>query len=341
MAQADANVDSFSSLPDLASARLGGKALLANDEFFAGKENLLKPEPAVFIPGKFTEFGKWMDGWETRRRREPGHDWCVVRLGLPGLIRAVNIDTAHFKGNQPESATVEALEADPGISPESLTGAAWTQIVPRTALSPSSEHLIAVDNPHRFTHVRLNIFPDGGVARLRVLGTVLPDWPRLIASGKPFDLAAIENGGQVIACNDMHFGAGHNLIMPGRAANMGDGWETRRRRGLTGGEHDWTIVQLGRRGVLEKLEVDTNHFKGNYPESCMIEVCDAPHASDLATDPALKWTTVLARTRLGPSQPHFFDKLAVSVPCTHARLNIYPDGGISRLRLHGRPTPDA
>jgi allantoicase len=334
------DLKALTSLPDLASARLGGNALFANDEFFAAKENLLNPDAAIFIPGKFTEFGKWMDGWETRRRRDPGHDWCIIKLGLPGIIRAVNIDTAHFKGNQPEAATIEALEVegDPASASLAAPGLGWTPIVPHTALNPSSEHIVAVTSPHRWTHVRLNIFPDGGVARLRVHGTVLPDWKHLIAGGASIDLAAIENGGQVIACNDMHFGSRHNLIMPGRAANMGDGWETRRRRGPG---FDWTIVQLGRRGIIEKIEVDTNHFKGNYPESCMIEVCDTPHASDLATNSELKWTQILPRTKLGPSKLHSFDKLAASVPCTHARLNIYPDGGISRLRLHGRPLPDA
>jgi allantoicase len=345
MAQADpqhsvsVELRALTSLPDLASARLGGRALIANDEFFAGKESLLNPDPAIFIPGKFTEFGKWMDGWETRRRREPGHDWCIIKLGLPGIIRAVNIDTAHFKGNQPEAATIEALEVDGDPAPEGLAapGLGWSLIVPRTLLNPSSEHVVAVDSPHRWTHLRLNIFPDGGVARLRIHGTVLPDWKRLISSGDAINLAAIENGGRVIACNDMHFGSRHSLIMPGRAANMGDGWETRRRRGLTGGEHDWTIIQLGRRGFIEKIEVDTNHFKGNYPESCMIEVCDAPQASELATNSQLVWTQILRRTKLGPSRQHYFENLAASVPCTHARLNIYPDGGISRLRLHGRP----
>lgn len=333
----------FTQLIDLASARLGGRAIAANDEFFAAKENLLNPDPPVFIPGKFTDQGKWMDGWETRRRRESGHDWCIIKLGLPGIIRGFNIDTAHFKGNQPESCTIEAteLDGDPTAAALQSPSTRWMQILPKTPLNPGSEHPVpAISNLTRTTHIRLNIHPDGGVARLRVHGEVLPDWPALIRAGKPIDLAAAENGGLVVAASDMHFGSRHNLIMPGRAANMGDGWETRRKRGLTWAqgrviEHDWAIVRLGRRGTIRQIEVDTNHFKGNYPESCTIECCDAP---ELAPAASASWRPLLARTKLQPHTRHNFESEVISgARCTHARLNIYPDGGISRLRLHGTP----
>jgi len=339
MAQADGAVGGFTHLMDLASERLGGKAISANDEFFAPKDNLLKPEAPVFIPGKFTEFGKWMDGWETRRRREPGHDWCIIRLGVPGIIHGFTIDTAHFKGNQPESCTVEATEVRGPDGRLDADRTAWTTVLERTPLNPGSEHGVAASpaaHGRRFTHVRLNIFPDGGVARLRVLGEVLPDWPTLAQKGGLVDLAAAENAGLVIACNDMHFGSRHNLIMPGRALNMGDGWETRRRRGPG---YDWTIIRLGHRGTIRKIEVDTNHFKGNFPESCMIEVCDAPGiALESLTGSTVRWTTLLPRTKLAAHTRHHFEReLATAGPATHARLNIYPDGGISRLRLHGTP----
>jgi len=341
----------FPDLIDLASARMGGRALIASDEFFAGKENLLKPGRAIWIADKFTEFGKWMDGWESRRKRVPGHDWCIIALGRPGIIRGVNVDTGHFKGNQPESCTVEAVEidGDPGVDRLLSPDTKWTQVTERATLNPDSEHLIPANaaagegGGKRFTHVRLNIFPDGGVARFRVHGEVLPDWKAL--AGKTLDLAAAENGALVIACNDMHFGSRHNLIMPGRSVNMGDGWETRRKRGLKGGEFDWCIVQLGHRGKIQKVEVDTNHFKGNFPESCEIEVCDVGGGAEgkrgkgaEGFDPdAQKWETLLPRAKLRASEQHFYEKElgGDGKSWTHARLKIFPDGGISRLRLVG------
>ena len=329
MAQADLNAPEFTQLVDLASERVGGSVPAANDDFFAPKESLIKAAVPVWMEGKFTDRGKWMDGWETRRRREPGHDWCIVQLGLPGVIRGVNIDTAFFRGNQPEACIIEAAELEGDVTEFGLTGpkAPWVEVVPRTKLNPGTEHLVAVASERRWTHVRLNIFPDGGVARLRVYGEVRPDWERI--GGAEVDLAAVEHGGLVIVANDMHFGSRHNLIMPGRAANMGDGWETRRRRGPG---YDWCIVRLGRRGVVRKIEVDTNHFKGNFPESCMIEACDAG-AADF--DPAnQEWWELLGRTKLKADTRHFLE-VEGGRPCTHVRLNIYPDGGVSRLRVHG------
>ncbi len=357
MDQEDARVTGFADLIDLASERLGGRAVVVSDDFFAPKENLLKPETAVFVAGRFTERGKWMDGWESRRRRGPGHDWCIVALGRPGAIEGVNLDTSHFNGNQPEACTVDAAEipAHPEPDPAMLSGPGvpWTTIVDRTPLKPDSEHLIAARPDalgRRFTHVRLSIFPDGGVARFRVHGTVLPDWRTMAAGRDPIDLASALNGGLVIACNDMHFGSRHNLIMPGRAANMGDGWETRRKRGLRGGEHDWAVVRLGHRGLIDQVEVDTNHFKGNFPESCQIDVCDedgsqrrdaARSAAPAFNPEAQAWRVILPRTKLRTSEQHIYqrelERPVASAPCTHALIKIFPDGGISRLRLHGRP----
>lgn len=353
MGQAVSGVTGFQSLIDLASERLGGRAIAASDDFFAEKENLLKADAPVFVPGKFTERGKWMDGWESRRKREPGHDWCVIALGRPGAIRGVNVDTAHFNGNQPETCTLEGAEMPADTDDRAVLAASvtWTPLIDRSPLKPSSEHLIpalAAITSRRFTHVRLNIFPDGGVARLRIHGRVLPDWKALAAKREPIDLAAAENAGLVVAANDMHFGSRHNLIMPGRAVNMGGGWETRRKRGLTftagqPNEHDWCIVQLGHRGIIRSIEVDTNHFKGNFPESCAIDICDAGATAtiDAAFNPdAVAWHPLLPRTRLNAHHRHYFEsELARGpsgpFPATHARLRIFPDGGISRLRLLG------
>lgn len=323
----------FTELIDLVSERLGGAVLYANDDFFAPKENLLKPAAPVFIEGKYTDLGKWMDGWESRRRRTPGFDWCILRLGMPGIIRGVVVDTSHFKGNYPESCSLEAC-ALPGLpSTEQLLSdeVQWTEILPQSKLNGDSLNPFELSKDERWTHLRFKIYPDGGVARLRVYGEVAPDWQRLKTIGGEIDLAAVENGGLVLSCSDMFFGHRHNLIMPGRAANMSDGWETKRRRGPG---HDWTIIQLGMPGQIQRLEIDTSWFKGNFPESCSLESCHTEGATlDKLQDPDFVWRPVLVRTKLQAHTRHFFDELMDTGVSTHVRFNIFPDGGVSRLRV--------
>jgi allantoicase len=327
----------FTRLPDLASAPLGGRVLDANDEFFAPKENLLKATNPVWVEGKYTDRGKWMDGWETRRRRTPGYDWCVIRLGLAGTIRGVVVDTAYFKGNYPEQFSLEAC--DLGVAPFKeeakrlkAAGTRWVELVPQTGLKGDSQNRVAIEHPGRFTHVRLKIYPDGGVARLRVHGEVMP------AKSRPageLNLVAIENGGRIVSSSDEFFGAPLNLLMLGRAKNMGEGWETRRRRGPG---NDWVIVKLGVPGVIRRVEVDTSHFKGNYPESCSLEACYIEQSvGDGAFFAVADWKLVLPRTTLKADRIHVFrEQLVGSGPATQIRFNIYPDGGVARLRIYGR-----
>ncbi|MGH7699340.1 MAG: allantoicase [Gemmatimonadales bacterium] len=312
-----------SPLIDLAAARAGGRALAANDEFFAPKANLLKPGRGVLVEGKYTARGKWMDGWETRRRREPGHDWCIVRLGVPGVIRAVTVDTNHFRGNHPDACSLDAAGSARG---------GWTEVLPRSPLQGHSENRFDIRHEARFTHVRLNIFPDGGVARLRIWGAARPDWRRIGAAR--IDLAAIQHGGLPVAASDEFFGEPLNLILPGRPANMGDGWETRRRRGPG---HDWVIVRLGHRGTVEEIAVDTTHFKGNFPDGASVEGCDAPGLAGTASPgPGTGWRELVPRTRLRANAQHRF-RVTPGEPVTHVRLSIFPDGGVARLRVYGRP----
>jgi allantoicase len=328
----------FTDLIDLASERAGGLVLLANDEFFAPKEALLKTAPAEWREGVYTERGKWMDGWETRRRRTPGYDWCILRLGIPGIVRGVVVDTSFYRGNYPESCSIEATTVDGTPDPETIaTTATWSEILRRTPLEGDSRNAFPVHNAAAFTHLRLNIYPDGGVARLRVHGEGLFD-PTRHHPGSEIDLAAAENGGQVLLCSDMFFGNRHNLIMPGRSTHMGDGWETRRRRGPG---HDWAIVKLATRGTLHRVEIDTDHFKGNAPGRCMVEFADArsvPNA-DVQTlaGKVGAWHMLVRETPLEPHSRHRFTDLVARAPATHVRLNIYPDGGIARMRLYGMP----
>ena len=326
----------FTELVDLAQERLGGAVLSASDDFFAPKENLLKASQPIFIEGKYTDLGKWMDGWESRRRRTPGYDWCIIRLGLPGRIRGVVVDTSHFKGNYPEHCSIEACtiegHADAGLATDSSIE--WTEILPHSKLQGDSLNPFEITNERRFTHLRFKIYPDGGVARLRVYGEVVPDWKRLAARGGEIDLAAVEHGGLVLSCSDMFFGHRHNLIMPGRALNMSDGWETKRRRGPG---HDWTIIRLGTRGRIRRIEVDTAHFKGNIPESCSLEGCDVKGEKEGDGSAAsLSWQEILPRTLLQAHTRHFYETEMRDIgPLTHLRFNIYPDGGVSRLRVYG------
>ncbi len=326
-------------LIDLASARLGGRAVLANDEFFAPKSNLVKPEPAVFIEGKYTTRGKWMDGWETRRRRTPGHDWCIVRLGVPGVIRAVIVDTRHFRGNHPESCAIDAvaLRKDATVARLRTLGDRWVELLSRHALAGDTANEFPLTSDLRVTHVRLNIYPDGGVARLRLLGEARPDWDRLRAQrGRArVDLVAAQHGGVPLAASDEFFSHPLNLVMPGRPTDMGDGWETRRRRGPG---YDWVVLRLGHRGTIEEVVVDTTHFKGNFPESCRLEACDAPGlGAGVVPDDAAPWRELLPRTKLRADTPHRFRAIGRSGAVTHVRLSIFPDGGVARLRLFGKP----
>ena len=326
---------SFTNLADLASARVGARAVAANDDFFAPKANLVKPEPAVFIPDKYTSRGKWMDGWESRRRRTPGHDWCIVQLGMRGVVRGVNVDTSHFTGNFPSHCSIEALDMKSALRPSihAKEGSPWTTLLPKSALRGNGDNYFAIDDRRAWTHLRLSIYPDGGVARLRVYGEVAVDWKQVAPGGRVVDLASIKNGGLFVDASDLHYGTRGALIMPGRARNMGDGWETRRRRGPG---HDWAIVRLGAPGIVSKIEIDTNHYKGNYPDSASIEGCLAANAA-LDALSAASWRTILPQTKLSAHKRHVFSgkQLQPAGAVSHVRLNIFPDGGVSRLRIHG------
>jgi allantoicase len=323
---------SFAQLTDLAAERLGGKVLYATDDFFAEKENLIKPGRGIFIPDKYTDRGKWMDGWESRRKRTPGHDWCVVQLATPGRVAGFDIDTNYFLGNHPPHASIEAALIEDPSSISDWEEVAWEEILPQSHLDPGSQNFYPSHSNKIYSHIRLHIYPDGGVARLKVYGEVHKDWTdqhdRLV------DLASALHGAKAIACNDMFFSSMNNLCMPGRGVNMGDGWETKRNR--TPGNRDWVMLKLARPGVIEKIIVDTCHFKGNYPDRCSIEGCYSESDETVLHDQVL-WETILPEQKLQADHEHEFEKeIAPHSRISHVRLNIFPDGGISRLRLFGK-----
>jgi allantoicase len=311
----------FNDLPDLASRLLGGGVIACNDEFFAPADRLVEPSAPEFTPKTFGAKGQVYDGWETRRRRTPGHDWAIVRLGAPGLVHGVVVDTAWFTGNYPPYASVEGCAVQGYPAPEDVVAADWVELVPRSPLVGDTGNRFAVDVPTRLTHVRLDIFPDGGVARLRVHGQAVPD--RTLLIGGLVDLAAIENGGRVVDCSNMFYGSPNNMLLPGLARTMGEGWETARRRD---DGNDWVVVHLGLVGRVQLVELDTSHFKGNAPGAAEVTGYDGDgHAFP-----------ILPRTRLQPDTRHRFP---VDTPqgAARVRLDVYPDGGLARLRLFGRP----
>jgi allantoicase len=323
----------FTDLPDLAAERLGGAVLAANDDFFAPKENLIKPTAPEWREGEYTDRGKWMDGWETRRRRTPGNDWAIIQLGVPGIVRGVVIDTRYFTGNYPEEASIDAASVDKStLDEQTMRGdVLWKPLLPKSSLKGDTANLFPVQSDQRVTHLRFNIFPDGGVARLRVHGEAVPD-EGIFTELREIDLAALQNGGLIVACSDMHYGNPQNMLLPGESTHMGDGWETKRRRGPG---NDWAIVRLARRGIVERIELDTDHFKGNAPGSCMIESCDVSDTDGMFDSEHANWRELHPETPLEPDAQHNWEGIPADL-ATHVRLNIYPDGGVARLRLFGR-----
>ncbi len=315
---------------ELASSRLGAQALECSDDFFAEMENLLKPSMPVFIDDKYTDRGKWMDGWESRRKRVEGYDWCVIKLGAQGIIHGLNVCTRHFAGNAPQKVSIEACNQV--TAPNGDTQ--WTEILSTTDVSPDSDNFFDIANGDAWTHLRLNIFPDGGVARLRVYGEPVIDWNWFL-KGEPVDLAYVKNGGRPIECTDMFFSNMENFIMPNRGKDMGDGWETKRRRG--GRVSDWIVVQLGAVGNIQKVVIDTAHFKGNFPDTFSLDACKLPKGEQ--PNEKTQWTAVINKQKLTADAEHFYKDEVISgdESFSHVRLNIFPDGGVSRLRVIGYP----
>nr|WP_018547065.1 allantoicase [Streptomyces sp. LaPpAH-108] len=328
----------FTTYADLADRRLGAGVVAANDEFFAERENLLTPGRAVFDPERFGHKGKVMDGWETRRRRgtdaghpwptAEDHDWALIRLGAPGVIRGIVVDTAHFRGNHPEAVSVEAASVPGTPSPHQLVGddVKWTTLVPRTPVGGHAANGFTVSARQRFTHLRLSQHPDGGIARLRVYGEVVPD-PSWLAALGTFDVVALENGGRAEDASDRFYSPAAHTILPGTSRRMDEGWETRRRRDRG---HDWITYRLAAQSEIRAIEIDTAYLKGNSAGWASVSVRDGKGEDE-------DWTEILPRTRLQPDTRHRFVLPAPAVG-THARVDIYPDGGISRLRLYGSLT---
>lgn len=375
-------VPEFVQMNNLACESVGGKVLFATDDWFAPAENLLKKKDPEFKPGLFTEFGKWMDGWETRRKRIPGHDWCIIELGVPGIIHGFEADTRFFTGNYAPRISVQAACLKPEEiafqprkdkigtaasieeykSADKLKSEKWSHLLQMTKLTPgyaeSSHSYFNVNSKQRWTHLRLNIYPDGGIARFKVYGIGQRDW----SSCKPNDLEdllSMVNGGVCLGFSDAHYGHPRNLIGIGRACDMGDGWETARRldrppvlkadsKGiLQVPGFEWAVLKLGHPGLVTHIEIDTNHFKGNSPNSCKIDACALTPTEeervkrDERFEIGYNWKPLLSVTQIHPHKRRYVEStsLALHQVISHVKITIAPDGGVSRIRLWGFPRP--
>jgi allantoicase len=313
----------------LEQPRLGSKVVFATDEFFAPRERLIDAADPVFILDKYDDHGKWMDGWESRRKRTQGYDFCIIRLGIPGVVRGFDIDTRHFTGNYPPAASIDGCNSDQEIPGDNTN---WHQLLSQTDIDGDSHNYRALESDAAVTHLRLNIFPDGGIARLRIYGEVRPDAQRF-DTAESLDLIAMQNGGRAICCSDEHYGSMHNLNLPDRGTHMGDGWETARRRGPG---NDWVVFELGKPGVIEQIEIDTAYFKGNYPDRAEVRAANVVDRQDIESV-SEHWPVLLDAMKLEMDRSHIFrgDIHDLGV-VSHLRLSIFPDGGVSRLRVMGK-----
>ena len=315
---------------NLADPRLGSKVIFKTDDFFASANRIINPNPPIFKDGVFDRHGKWMDGWETRRRRKKGYDYLIIKLGKPGRIFSVDIDTTHFSGNQPMYASLEACQNNKKLNSNSK----WSKILNYKKLGPNKNHKFSIKNKSIFTHVKLNIYPDGGVARLRLYGEI--ETKNINYGSKTVNLTSMLNGASIVGCNNEHFGRAENVLSPGKGKNMGDGWETRRSRGKN---FDWLIIKMGRTGKINKIEIDTHHFKGNYPDRCSVQGIFIPKkiSNNSIVKKSSKWKTLVNKAKLHPHKKHNFKiKTPKTNKVNYIRINIYPDGGISRIRTFGK-----
>ena len=314
---------------NLADPRVGSKIIFKTDDFFAAAHRILKIETPVFKDGLFDKHGKWMDGWETKRRRSKGFDYLILKLGKPGKIFDIDIDTTHFNGNQPTHASLEGCFSK--TKPNKKTK--WTQLLAKKKLGPNRNHSFKSNNKSVFNYIRLNIFPDGGVARLRLYGKI--EMEKNFLSNKTINLTSVLNGASIIGCNNEHFGRAENIIAPGKGKNMGDGWETRRSRGKN---FDWLIIKFGKPGLIKKLEIDTHHFRGNYPDSCSIQTASISKnlSNKSIVNNSKSWKFILNKSKLSAHKKHIFKKFLIKRSKeNYLKINIYPDGGISRIRAFG------
>lgn len=318
----------FTGLIDFCSNAIDGEIVSLSDQYFADAANLLNPADPIRRAGYFVPTGAWFDGWETRRHNKQPTDWVIIKLGVTGTAEGCEVDTAYFNGNEAPAISVEACVSET----DDVSSASWTEIVSKTPCGPSQRHFFKFTTPvtELYTHLRLHQHPDGGIARFRYFGTVRPRFPG--DKSEILDLASVKNGAVALACSDQHFGRKENLLLPGRGKDMGDGWETARSRAP--GHQDWVVVKLGASAKIKKIVIDTAYFRGNFPQRGEVYAAALQDASSIET---AEWT-LLAGGELKADIEHEFESAIQDRAFTHAKLVIYPDGGVKRLRIFGERT---
>ena len=324
--------DKNQNLTNLASPKIGTKIIEVSDDFFGKASRMIDDKDPVFIEDKYDEHGKWMDGWESKRRRDGGNDWAIIELGSPGIISEVDIDTSFFTGNFPPFASIEGLYSDQKPNENSD----WIKILSKSSLKGDASNKFKVQTKTKVNYIRLQIYPDGGVARFRLFGEVKLNWD-LYNNNKNnlIELSSLKLGGSIVAYNNAHYGDVSALLSDGRGKTMGDGWETRRRREPG---HDWIIIKLATQGLIKRIEIDTAHFKGNYPDQASVQVSNFDKGNDIeeVINDSENWKFILKKSKLKPDNIHNYEIDNKSTEgITHVRLNIYPDGGVSRFRIFG------
>jgi len=322
---------SLSGLIDLAQPRLGSKILYKTDDFFGPVERILSSTKPIWKEGIYDKNGKWMDGWETRRKRSPGNDYLILYLGRPGKLNIINIDTSYFNGNHPKYASVEGCSNNKKNLGKNVT---WKTILKKSRIKPNTENFFSIKKNETFTHIKLNIFPDGGVARLRLFGKISLN--KSSFKNNKIELSSILNGTSIVAVNNEHFGKAENILAPGRAINMGDGWETRRRRDQG---NDWVIFKFGIPGKIQKIIIDTLHFKGNYPDYFILQGKYINENKIISKNELVKksnnWDNIVKKTKLYENKMHIIENILSKKIYNFIKLSIFPDGGISRVNIFG------
>ncbi|KAF8924090.1 galactose-binding domain-like protein [Dissophora ornata] len=328
VSQKDSLVNKYT---ELASVAKGGKVLKTSDEFFGEGSQLIKEEDAIEDKNRETAHGFWKDGWETRRHNKKTHHSATIQLACQATIAGFDIDTSFFDGSHPAYASVEACLIVEGAENKNE----WQEILPKVPLSGNSHHFFGINGTDdAFTHVRLNMYPDGGIARFRVFGKVSPIYPD---EKKTFDLASLSSGGRIIKTSEYHYGNPYNILLPTASLNTRYGWQTPRSH--VEGHHDWVEIKLGATGILEWIEVDTTHFRGNSPEFVSLDACQSEY-NNVQFDPEVRWVSLLKKSEVEGDKKNTYSLEATGEAYTHVRLNIFPDGGISRLRVHGVRVPE-
>lgn len=312
--------------------RLGGRVCGLSDQWFAEASNLIKDTPPV-VEVRFVATGRWYDGWETRRHNTEPSDWVVLQLGVSSAkLYGCEIDTTFFTGNYAPAISVEGAVIN---NANELDGAKWETVIDKFECGPSQRQFFVRDaiTNTAYTHVRLHMYPDGGIARFRMFGEPIPVFPK--DKNQVIDMAAVANGGVAIACSDQHFSSADNLLLPGRGLDMSDGWETARSR--TPGHVDWAVIKLGAPTLVDHVLIDTAFFLGNFPQHIEIHALNAANSKDLSVNSA-DWKPLVGKTKTGPNQEHKLTgpQLLSAEPITHVKLVIIPDGGVKRLRVFGR-----